>query len=170
MKKILTLLVAGGISLSATAQQESIQMTKQQFLQTYENMLNRADEFAQEDNSMADEIMKKNMSAEDYKQYKAEEEEFEKQQNIELAKCTGIAPEKLAKAKEAFKPTAMLAIVKQCSSKIPESFNMTSLDFNKDPVLAEFRACTLEIMTKETGIPVAKYEKCEAELSGDDDY
>lgn len=47
---------------------------------------------------------------------------------------------------------------------------MTSLNFTQEPALAEFSACTQKIMTKETGIPTAKYEKCEAELSGDNDY
>ena len=170
MKKIITLLVAGTISFSATAQQESIPMTKQQFLQTYENMLSQADKFAQKGSSMSDEMMKKNMSAEDYRNYKDEEEEFEKQHNSELAKCIGIAPETLAKAKDAFQPKAMLDVMKQCSSAIPESFNMTSMDFTQEPALAEFSACTQKAMTKETGIPVAKYEKCDAELSGDSDY
>jgi hypothetical protein len=170
MKKIITLLVAGSISFSATAQQESIPMTKQQFLQTYENMLNQAEEYAQKGSSMSDEMMKKKMSAEDYSRYKDEEKEFEKQHDKELAKCVGIAPEKLAKAKDSFKPKAMLVVMKQCSSKIPESFNMTSLDFTEEPALADFSDCTQEIMTKQTGIPVAKYEKCDAELSGDNDY
>lgn len=167
MKKIITLLAACAISFSATAQQESILMTKQQFLETYENMLNQAEKYTQKGSSMSDEIMKKKMSAEDYKKYKVQEEEFEKQHVNELAECIGIAPEKLAKAKDAFKPKAMLGVIKQCSSKIPESFSMTSLDFNQDPALAEFGACTQEVITKETGISVAKYEKCEAKLSGD---
>jgi hypothetical protein len=170
VKKIITLLVTGAISFSAIAQQESIPMTKQQFLETYENMLNQSENYAQKGSSMSDEIMKKNMSAEDYSKYKSQEAEFKKQHSNELAKCIGISPEKLAKAKDGFKPKAMLGVMKQCSSKIPESFNMTSLNFTQEPALAEFGACTQEIMTKETGIPVAKYEKCEAELSGANDY
>ena len=170
MKKIIILLVAGTISFSATAQQESIPMTKQQFLQTYENILNQAEKLAQKGSSMSDEIMKKNMSADDYKNYKDEEEAFEKQNDIELAKCIGITPEKLAKAKDELQPKVVLGVMKQCSSAIPASFNMTSMDFTQEPALAKFNACTQEVMTKETGIPVAKYQKCEAKLSGDSDY
>lgn len=170
MKKIITLLVTGAISFSAIAQQESIPMTKQQFLETNENMLNQAEKYAEKGSSMSDAVMKKNMSAENYSKYKVQEEEFEKQNNKELAECIGIAPDKLAKAKAAFKPKAMLGVMKQCSSKIPEHFNMTSLDFTQEPALAEFSACIQEIITKETGIPAAKYKKCEAELSGDNAY
>lgn len=77
MKKIITLLVVGTISLSATAQQESIPMTKQQFLETYENMVSQDKKYAQKGSSMSDEIMKKRLSTEDYSNYKDEEEEFE---------------------------------------------------------------------------------------------
>jgi hypothetical protein len=170
MKKIITLLVAGTISISVNAQQESISMTKQQFLDIYENMLNQAEKLSQKGSSMSDETMKKNMSAEDYRNYKDQEEELEKQKINELAECIGIAPEKLVKAKDAFQPKTMLDVMKQCSSTIPESFNMSSLDFTQEPALAEFGSCTQAAMTKETGVPVAKYEKCEAELSGDSDY
>ena len=170
MKKIITLLVAGSISFSVIAQQASIPMTKHQFLETYEKMLNQAEKFSQKGSSISDEIMKKNMSPEDYGNYKDEEEEIEKQHTSELAKCIGIAPMRLAKAKQTFQPKAMLDVMKQCSSKIPESFNMTSMDFTQEPALAEFSACTEDVMTKKTGIPVAKYKKCEAELSGDSDY
>lgn len=170
MNKAITLLVAGALSFSASAKQESIKMTKQQFLETYENMLNQAEEYAQKGRSMSEEMMKKNMSAEDYKNYKDQEAEFEKQSNNQLAKCIGIAPEKLAKAKDTFKPKAMLTVMKQCSSKIPDSFTVTSLNFTQEPALSEFGACTQEIMTKDTGISVAKYEKCEAKLSGENDY
>ncbi len=170
MNKAITLLVAGTISFSALAQQESIQMTKQQFLETYENMLNQAEKYAQKGSSMSDELMKKNMSPEDYQEYRNQEQEFAEQLNNDLAQCMGIAPEKLTKAKDSFKPKAMLAVMKQCSAKIPESFTMSSLNFAQEPALSEFGACTQEIMTKETGVSVAKYEKCEAELSGDSDY
>jgi hypothetical protein len=167
MKKIITLLVAGTLSFSVTAQQESIPMTKKQFLDTYENMLNQAEKNSETGCSRTDEVMKKNMPSEDYQKYKNQAKESEQRHNNKLAKCIGITPEKLAKAKEKFKPKAMLIVMKQCSSNIPASFSMTSLDFTKEPALADFGACTQELITKESGISAAKYATCDSELSGD---
>ncbi len=167
MRTAKILFIAAGLSTgTAIAQNDTMQMNKKQFVALYENALQARKSMPA--GGMAEEMMRKNLSPEQFEQWKKEEKMFKQEQNQTLADCAGISVDKLNELEEKMTPEFQLSLMKQCSNKLPELINVGASNLHEAPELAEFSACTESLVSKKFGVSAKKIEACRMEFEGED--
>lgn len=165
MKSTLALIVAGLVSSSAIGQSANMEMTKQQFLDIYENAAANQDKIAEYQHQNKQRL-KDQMPPDVYEQMVAEETEIEKKRKEKIASCAGVSLEKLEQTEENVTPKAMLSLVKQCSNTLPDTIPASeNMDWSRNPALADFIDCTDVAVKKEYGLSLKKLNQCESDLS-----
>lgn len=171
MKKMTSTLTAAltlcalTVAAPAFAQEEGT-ISKEEFVQSQLLMMERLKGAQADIEANNDKALKEQLSPEAYAEYKAEMAEYKQEQEEKVANCLGVSTDDVAGMSEKVGPDFQMQLIKACSSKLPDTLNLNSLDLESNSDLAEYRACAEEMVAKEIGISSEKLRSC-SELAED---
>ena len=159
MRKMSVLVIAASLSVGfAIAQGDATKITKEQFIAMYENAIKSKS--SNSTASMAEEMMRKNLSPDQFADWKKSEKSLRQEENKIIANCAGISLGKFNELEEKITPSVQLSLFKQCSDKLPNSISLGSLGMDQSPELSEFNACVESLASKKFGVSIKKLETC----------
>jgi len=169
INKYKTLLIILAVSLhtiSANAQESELSaqaqvMSKQQFLEMYNNLLKQSGEYQKNAEQRNAQMMKQKLGEEEFVKYQADLEAMKAARTSEFAKCLGVSDKKVESFVDDLGTDFQLNTVSQCSSKLPENIKMTSLaDIADNADLLDFSVCMEDLASNAIGIPKENLKKC----------
>ena len=163
MKKKSLIYLCFTLVASTCVYAQEMTLSKEQFLQMTDQMLSRSEELKAQMQSNTDAQMKQHLSEEQYQQYKADEKMMREEENAQLADCLGISESKLESIKAKVTPQVIGTAVKDCSSKLPNTITMSTLDWSSNPELTDFNACTEEKIADKANVSLAKFQQCSSQ-------
>ncbi|GAA6139220.1 hypothetical protein NBRC116583_29670 [Arenicella sp. 4NH20-0111] len=135
-------------------------MSKEEFVNMQLKMIEGAQQMQEELGERNRKMLKEALPKEDFEKLMAEDQEYEAQAKAQTAECLGISEQELELYENSFNEEFQLELVKSCSSELPESITVKSMNWSDNTDLEAFQACTEAEVAKRTKIPQKKLKEC----------